>query len=135
MFEDKMLAPCGLDCSLCSKAYRAEKPCPGCHGEDEYKSKYCSTCGIALCKLRPLLPDDFCDKCPQYPCADIMEKQNRYTTQYPLVENPIDNLVQMRKIGITQFMDNQRKQWSCECGGVFCVYNGVCSKCGKVHTK
>ena len=28
----EMIAPCGLDCSLCKRALAETDPCPGCHG-------------------------------------------------------------------------------------------------------
>ena len=35
MITAEMIAPCGLDCSLCKRAQAEENPCPGCHGPDE----------------------------------------------------------------------------------------------------
>ena len=47
MITTEMIAPCGLDCSLCSHAHDEVNPCPGCNGPDEQKYDYCRTrCGI-----------------------------------------------------------------------------------------
>ena len=35
MFTVEMIAPCGLDCSLCSYAQKKVIPCPGCSGPNE----------------------------------------------------------------------------------------------------
>ena len=31
--------------------------------------------------------DDILDECPDYPCEDVMEKENRYTSQYQIDMN------------------------------------------------
>ena len=49
----EMIAPCGLDCSLCKRALAEENPCPGCHGPNENKPEFCAyRCGIILCEKR-----------------------------------------------------------------------------------
>ena len=53
MFTADMMAPCGLDCSICSRALRKDRPCPGCNGPDENKPEFCARrCGIILCRKR-----------------------------------------------------------------------------------
>ena len=48
-----MIAPCGLDCSICKRALAETDPCPGCHGPDENKPEFCAKrCGIILCRKR-----------------------------------------------------------------------------------
>ena len=46
-------------------------------------------CGIILCRKRRENGYKYCDKCPDYPCECVMEKENRYTTQYPQWESPL----------------------------------------------
>ena len=76
MFTPDMIAPCGLDCSLCSRAQLTVNPCPGCLGPDEHKPEFCAKrCGIILCSKRKQNGWRFCDVCPDYPCADVMEKE------------------------------------------------------------
>ncbi len=135
MFTAAMIAPCGLDCSLCGRAQAQTNPCPGCSGPDEHKPAFCSErCGIILCGKRKENDWAFCDECPDYPCADVMEKENRYTSKYPLYESPLKNLRAIRESGIGAFLESERKQWTCgECGGVISVHTGVCSGCGKQY--
>ena len=133
MFTPDMIAPCGLDCSLCSMAQRKDAPCPGCNGPDENKPEFCSSrCGIILCQQRKENGYAYCDECPDYPCDDVMEKETRYTSSYPLKESPLENLQRIRKIGMEAFLEAERKQWSCpDCGSPVSVHTGICSGCGK----
>ena len=131
----EMIAPCGLDCSLCKRALAEENPCPGCHGPDENKPEFCTyRCGIILCEKRKKNGYEFCNECPDYPCADVMEKENRYTSKYPLYESPGKNLREIRELGMEQFLEKERKEWTCsECGHVVSVHTGRCSGCGKQY--
>lgn len=137
MFTADMIAPCGLDCSLCSHALRRTDPCPGCNGPDENKPEFCrSGCGIVLCRDRKEKGYRYCDECPHYPCEDVMEKENRYAGWYPLTESPMQNLRDIREKGMDAFLAGQRRQWSCrECGAPVCVHTGICSGCGKQYGK
>ena len=133
LFTEEMIAPCGLDCSLCKKALVKENPCPGCNGPDEHKPPFCrERCGIILCEKRINNHYQYCDECPDYPCADVMEKENRYTSAYPRKESPLNNVRLIRTIGIEAFLEKERKEWSCRaCGGPVCVHSGLCSVCGE----
>ena len=135
-YHAKMIAPCGLDCSVCIGALREESPCTGCWGPDDTKPEFCSSqCKIATCTIRKTLPGGFCDECPQYPCTETMERENRYTNDYPLSESPMENVAFIRKEGMTAFLDRERTKWSCpSCGGTFCVHTGRCAACGADHT-
>lgn len=131
MFTADMIAPCGLDCSLCSKALAKNNPCPGCNGPDDNKLEFCvSQCGIILCRKRKENGYRFCDECPDYPCEDVMEKENRYTSRYPLKESPLENLRMIREMGMEEFLKQERERWTCEkCGSPIDVHHGVCSGC------
>ena len=135
MFTAEMIAPCGLDCSICGRAHADTNPCPGCKGPDENKPSFCSErCGIVLCEKRKENRYTFCDECPDYPCGDVMEKENRYTSRYPLYESPLKNLREIREKGLEAFLERERKAWTCkECGGVISVHTGVCCGCGKQY--
>ncbi|MBQ6173572.1 MAG: DUF3795 domain-containing protein [Clostridia bacterium] len=132
-----MIAPCGLDYSLCKRALDETDPCPGCHGPDDRKPEFCALrCGIVLCEMRKANGYAFCDECPNFPCADVMEKETRYTSKYPLYESPLKNLRDIRTLGMERFLENERRQWTCEaCGSVVCVHTGICSGCGKAVRK
>ena len=135
LFTAEMIAPCGLDCSICKRALAETDPCPGCYGPDENKPEFCAKrCGIILCRKRTENRYEYCDECPDYPCEDVMEKENRYTSKYPLYESPAKNLRGIRELGMQQFLEAERKQWTCEeCGNAISVHTGICSGCGKQY--
>ena len=92
MFNADMIAPCGLDCSICKRALAETGRCAGCRGPNDNKPEFCSKrCGIILCEKRKSNGYLFCDECPDFPCADVMEKETRYGSQYPLRESPLEN--------------------------------------------
>ena len=65
-----------------------------------------------------------------------MEKENRYTTQYPLTESPLENLRAIRETGMDVFLEKERTAWSCGiCGRPISVHTGICSVCGKQYGK
>jgi hypothetical protein len=135
MIKSDMIAPCGLDCAICKRALQAENPCMGCRGPDEAKPDFClNRCMIRKCERLRELEDDFCDVCPSYPCEDVLEKETRYTTAYPLFESPMDNLANIRRQGMEAFLRKEHAAWTCfDCGGVICVHSGTCSGCGKEY--
>lgn len=130
-----MIAPCGLNCAVCKRALAENDPCPGCNGPNKNKPVFCAEkCGIILCRKRIDNGYEYCDECPEYPCADVTEKENRYTSKYPLYESPKRNLSDIRALGMEQFIENERVKWTCkECGGVVSVHTGICSGCGKQY--
>lgn len=131
----RMIAPCGLDCGICKRALAKTDPCPGCLGPDEQKPEFCAKgCGIIRCAKRRENGYAYCDECPDYPCEDVTEKENRYTSKYPLYESPKKNLQTIRECGMEQFLEKEREQWTCrECGHIVCVHTGICSGCGKQY--
>lgn len=132
LFTEKMIAPCGLDCSLCSRAHKKQDACPGCLGPDENKPDFCSTrCDIIRCRQRTSHCYRFCDECPEFPCKHSQERESRYQSQYALKESPLTNLRIIREEGMEVFLREERKRWTCrECGGVISVHDGICSGCG-----
>ena len=132
MFTEKMIAPCGLDCSLCMFAHAKENPCLGCNVDSDSKPAFCASwCKIVPCAKRREGGYAFCDECPDYPCEDMMERETRYATAYPLKESPMENLREIRAMGMEAFLEKERKAWSCgKCGGPVCVHTGLCRDCG-----
>ena len=106
MFKAEMVAPCGLDCNICSQALLEKDPCQGCNGPADHKPEFCAMyCGIFLCRKRRENGYKYCDECPDYPCEDVMEKENRYTSQYPHRKSPLENLQMIREKGWTHFLN------------------------------
>ena len=135
LFTKEMIAPCGLDCSLCMFAHAKEKPCLGCNVDSDSKPVFCANwCKIIPCEKRVKNGYEFCDECPDYPCEDMMERETRYTTAYPLKESPMQNLKDIRSMGMEAFLEQQRKRFTCaKCGGPICIHNGICRDCGSKY--
>lgn len=136
MIKANMIAPCGLDCALCTGHLRGDRPCMGCNGPDDCKPDFCRTgCAIVHCETRKTLADGFCDSCEKFPCVDVMEKETRYSNAYPMVETPIGNLALIRQHGMERFLEQEQQRWSCpDCGAIICVHDGACSGCGAKYT-
>ena len=137
MFTADMLAPCGLDCSVCSYAQRKDNPCVGCTGPNENKSDFCANqCKIVQCEKRLNNLYRFCDECPDFPCALVREQDEIYRARHALSESPIENLRRFREKGMSGFLREQRKRWTCkECGEAVSVQTGICSGCGKQYSR
>jgi hypothetical protein len=44
----------------------------------------------------------------------------------------IENLENIKKLGIAKFLDNEKVRWACpSCGGTICVHTGQCVNCKK----
>ena len=66
MFKAEMIAPCGLDCNICSMTLIENHPCQGCNGPADHKPEFCSKyCGIVLCRKRRENGYQYCDECRQ----------------------------------------------------------------------
>lgn len=133
MFKAIMVAPCGLDCNICAKALIEKNPCQGCNGPDDHKPDFCAMyCEIILCRKRIDNGYKYCDECPDYPCEHVMEKENRYASQYPHRESPLENLQMIRGKGMDAFLEHERQLWTCPyCGRPFSVHDRNCPHCGK----
>lgn len=133
LIKAEMIAPCGLNCALCKKALQKDKPCQGCRGPYEVKSRYCKEiCHIWTCDKLVQNEWKYCDVCPEYPCEEILEKETRYGSQYPVNESPVENLKRIREIGMETFLSSECERWTCKkCGEIICVHTGCCSNCGE----
>lgn len=134
LFTKEMIAPCGLDCSVCIARLEYNPPCPGCWSDGEGKPEHCARlCEIAFCEHRKDLEDGYCDKCEHYPCTHILRMEEKYQNEYPLKESLMGNLSEMRRLGMDEFLRNENAKWRCShCGGVLCVHTGKCIDCGNV---
>ena len=133
MFQAEMIAPCGLDCNICSQALIEHDPCQGCNGPDDRKLEFCANiCGIILCRKRRENGYEYCDECPDFPCEDVMEKENRYTTKYPHRESPLENLRMIREQGMAAFLEQEQQLWTCPgCDQPYSVHDRNCPHCGR----
>jgi hypothetical protein len=127
----QLIAPCGMDCGLCAVYVRDKKRCLGCRAGDEGKAKSCLECRIRNCDALRSPESGFCVDCAQFPCARLKRFDARYRAKYRM--SPIENLRQIRRIGIGAFVESEKERWACpECGGLQCVHVPECVYCGHV---
>ncbi len=124
-----MIAPCGMNCALCSAFHRERKPCPGCLLEDASKSNYCVECKIKNCDQLDLTGrKKYCYTCKEFPCKRIKQMDKRYSTKYGM--SVIENLEYIKEHGIRKFVKKERDRWTCQhCGGVIVVHKENCLYC------
>ncbi|MDD4367237.1 MAG: DUF3795 domain-containing protein [Eubacteriales bacterium] len=131
--EDKLIAPCGMNCRLCISYQFREKDlnkkgfhrkyCPGCipRGENcKHMARICSLVGEG--KVR------FCYECEDYPCKRLKSLDKRYRTKYNM--SMIENLDVIKDKGMKAFLEKEEKKWTCPtCGGIKCCHAGFCLDC------
>jgi len=127
IITSKLIAPCGMDCGICMAYLREKNHCPGCNYPDDNKSVSCVRCIIKNCET--IEKAKFCFKCEKYPCTRLKNLDKRYRTKYGM--SMMENLENIKKLGIRQFVKNERARWQCpECGGTVCVHRWKCFDCG-----
>ena len=127
--DPDIIAPCGIDCSLCRAYIRDRKPCPGCRGGDSNKSNACLTCVIKNCEELAAGRHQFCSSCAKYPCAELRHLEARYQTRYGV--SVIENLARVQAIGVKHFVAEEATKWSClKCGSHLCMHAPQCINCG-----
>ena len=124
-----LIAPCGMNCGICKAYLREKNKCPGCRESNENKSPSCVSCIIKNCSELNENNWKFCFKCEKYPCARMKALDKRYRTKYRM--SMIENLGNIEKDGIRQFVRSEKTRWACaKCGGVICVHGSYCFICG-----
>jgi hypothetical protein len=128
--KSSLIAPCGMNCGICMAYLREKKKCPGCRGSNENKSFSCANCKIKNCIELNKNNLKFCFKCKKFPCERIKYLDKRYRTKYNM--SMIENLENIKKLGLREFVKNEKIRWTCsQCGGTICVHRGYCYNCGK----
>jgi Protein of unknown function (DUF3795) len=131
-----LIAPCGMDCSVCSNylAFLNATPkkrgsihhCAGCR----LRNKPCAFLK-GHCDLLRQHKVEFCFQCRRYPCQRLRRLDQRYRRTYGM--SPIQNLEEIRVRGIAVFMRAQQRRYGCaRCGGKTSVHNQKCFACDKI---
>lgn len=132
--ETALIAPCGINCALCSaylaREYDLKKQgimrgyCVGCRPRGKncaFMKKSCERLGNGLVQ--------YCCECKEYPCRRLKHLDKRYRTNYHV--SVIENLDFIREQGIEKFLKKEEEKWRCpECGGTITCHGGLCFKCG-----
>lgn len=120
------IAPCGINCSLCSGFLRKKNPCPGCNGPGG-KPAYCTDCKIRLCPEKAS-ESELCGTCAQYPCARMKSLRKRYALKYGV--DIYENIASIRNGGMDAFIVLETKKWVCPaCGEGLCMHKETCPRC------
>lgn len=131
--EEKLIAPCGMNCGLCI-AYRFlredlnkrgfhKTTCPGCIP----RGKNCTHMGDR-CELLGRGEVRFCYECGAFPCKRLKSLDKRYRTKYHM--SMIENLHFIKEHGMERFLKAQGERWRCpDCGEAICCHNGLCLHC------
>lgn len=132
-FTEELIAPCGMNCNVCSgylaMQYSVKKKgisipyCTGCRPRDK-------KCAFLKKSCTRLLNHSvqFCYECPKYPCENLNHLDARYRTFFRM--SFYDNLTFIKNSGMEEFLRVQEKKWCCPtCGGVICCHNGLCFHC------
>lgn len=123
----ELIAPCGMNCRLCS-AYQKEKGrCEGCRPGPNRRSH--KNCAIKNCADKPERALPFCCNCGEFPCQRLGKLDARYRAKYHMSE--IENLEYIRDNGLDAFLQREEERWTCvKCGAVVCVHKTACAHCG-----
>ena len=128
--KTSLIAPCGMNCSICMAYLREKNKCSGCRGIDTNKPVTRVGCKIKKCEFLQKTETSFCFQCEAFPCERLQHLDKRYRTKYGM--SMIENLENIRRIGMRKFLENEKIRWACsECGGTICVHNRYCYSCGK----
>jgi hypothetical protein len=128
--KEYLIAPCGMNCSLCSAYLRLRNPCPGCRRLNSGSAKGCIACRIRLCHAQRVGEGRFCVKCESFPCERIRHMDKRYRTKYGM--SIVENLRAIGTGGVRQFVKQERAKWRCpQCGETLCVHKPTCVFCDR----
>lgn len=126
--NEKMFAPCGMNCTVCYKHCYHKKPCAGCLQSDDGKPEHCRKCKIKNCVKDKALK--YCFECLEYPCKRLKYLEDNYQTRYAASLN--ENSLFVKKYGLAEFMEQQKAKYTCPaCGGIISLHDLECSECGK----
>jgi len=132
--EAILIAPCGMNCGLCSSYLSLKNDlkrtgimktyCAGCRP----RGKNCAFMKKS-CELLGKGKVQYCYECSEFPCLRLKHLDKRYSTKYHM--SMIENLILIKENGMAKFLKKEAKKWKCpECGGTICCHNGICYSCG-----
>lgn len=133
MIEKELVAPCGMNCAICS-SYLAFKNdlknkgvqmpyCIGCRPRDKKCAFLKKRCSLLMNKKI-----EFCYECDEFPCNNLKKIDKRYRSNYHM--SMIENLENLKESGISKFLEKEQKKWKCsKCGKLICCHNGICFNC------
>ena len=126
--DERLFAPCGMNCMACCRHCVSKRPCPGCFGGDGGKPEHCRKCGIRDCARERGLA--YCFACPDYPCKPVKNLDRSYRKRYQA--SLMENGAAVKARGLEAFLAAQREEFTCPaCGGAVSLHDAACSECGR----
>ncbi len=124
--DQKMFAPCGMNCKVCYRHLRQKKACMGCLLSDDNKPEHCRKCKIKVCAKSKNIT--YCYECGDYPCKRIKYMEKSYTQRYGT--GLMQNSSSVKSDGLAKFMHDEKVRWTCvHCGGIVSLHDAQCSEC------
>ena len=78
-----LIAPCGMNCSICKFHNREKNTCPGCRELEKKIPKTRFKCIVRACEILKKGKWKYCsDRCENYPCKRLKSLDKRYSTKY-----------------------------------------------------
>ena len=126
--DEKLLAPCGINCLVCYRyCAGARKPCPGCRYDGEGKPEHCRRCHIRDCAREKGV--EHCFLCAEYPCRRLRSMERSYRTRYAFHLTADERFA--LEHGAQDLAALHGERYRCpECGGVISLHDRICSDCG-----
>ena len=116
-----LIAPCGMNCTICMAYLRDKNRCPGCRAFNSTEPVSIARCKIRNCELIKTNSIKYCFECSDYPCASVKHLDKRYRTKYGM--SMIENLQALKAVGVKKFMEKEKSKWACKkCGKMLCVH-------------
>ena len=129
-----LIAPCGMNCAVCSAylSFINDAPftkCKGCRPRNKQCAFIKKTCKDNRKLLKGKI--SFCYECNCFPCERLEKLDRRYRENYGM--SMIENLNCIRQNGMDAFIKSQYKKYRCpKCGGLKSTHNKKGLKCDKV---
>jgi hypothetical protein len=149
--NESLVAPCGLYCGACPmylatqskdekkinglvkqfsagpvKLKKEDILCDGCIGNDRVAS-FCRECAMRKCASGKEGVTR-CSDCKDEPCDKVTKFNNDGMPHHGEV---LENLNQLKKMGIAKWAKHEKERWSCpKCGLQMAWYDSKCSECG-----
>jgi hypothetical protein len=129
-----MIAPCGINCSVCIAYLREKNKCLGCLSQyNDNEPVHCTRCQIRNCDERES-EKTYCFDCSRYPCQKLKKLDKRYKNSYHT--SLISNLEDIKNIGIKEFVKKEKEKWKCKkCGNVISIHKNECLRCKTSYIK
>jgi hypothetical protein len=128
IFDESLVAPCGMNCGTCIAFLRRKNKCRGCRVDSPDKLKSRLLCTIKICHFLERTDSTFCYDCETFPCRRLKQIDKRYRTKYQT--SFVQNLLIIKETGMANFLAFESERRTCpDCGSVLSVHRKHCLAC------